>query len=107
MRIHSPDHTDNPTAMRCAFMGRIVADCGIATFPPDFVAHRGEAHRHEHDEVFIILAGEVTVPITGGPSGIAKTGHWVLVEAGEEHHLTNHTTQPCIAMFLVLKATLP
>jgi len=42
------------------------------------------------------------VPIEGGPSGIARAGDWVLVEAGEEHHLANHTHLPCTALYLIL-----
>jgi quercetin dioxygenase-like cupin family protein len=86
-----------------AFKNRTVVSCGVAEFPPGFCAHLGEKHVHDHDEVFIILSGEITVPITNGPTGRAGTGDWVLVAAGEEHHLTNHGAQPCIAMYLILK----
>ena len=85
------------------FLNRTVVACGVPTFPPGLCAHEGEKHVHEHDEVFIILAGEITVPIVGGRTGVARTGDWVLVEAGEEHHLTNHANLPCRAMFLILK----
>ncbi|MGC8832928.1 MAG: cupin domain-containing protein [Armatimonadota bacterium] len=87
------------------FLNRRVVGCGVAQFPPLTRAHEGERHLHEHDEVFIILGGEITVPVEGGPSGVARAGDWVLVEAGEEHHLTNHTHLPCTALYLILADT--
>ena len=94
---------ENSEAVRDVFQGRTVVSCGVAEFAPGCCAHEGEKHVHEHDEVFVILRGEITVPIVGGPTGVARAGDWVLVEAGEEHHLTNHTTAACKAMFLILK----
>jgi quercetin dioxygenase-like cupin family protein len=94
---------DNQQALRDLLGDRRIAHCGIAEFPPDTVAHEGEKHVHEHDEIFIILAGQITVPVTDGPTEIAHAGDWVLVEAGEEHHLTNHTNLPCVAMYLIVR----
>jgi len=94
--------SENAAAVRGVFRGRRVAECGVAEFAPGCRAHEGERHVHEHDEVFIILSGSITVPITGGPTDVARAGDWVLVEAGEEHHLSNHTTAACRAMFLIL-----
>ena len=74
----------------------------MAEFAPGTVAHEGEKHVHEDDEVFVILTGEIRVPITDGPTDIARAGDWVLVARGEEHHLTNHTQLPCVAMYLIL-----
>ncbi len=84
------------------FKGRLIRDAGAAAFPPGCVAHDNERHVHDHDEVFIILSGEITVPITNGPTGEARAGDWVLVEAGEEHHLTNRTDATCVAIFMIL-----
>ena len=94
---------DNAQAVKDVFLDRTVVSCGVAEFAPGCYAHEGEKHVHEHDEVFIILSGAITVPIVDGPTDIARAGDWVLVAAGEEHHLSNHTTVPCKAMFLILK----
>jgi len=96
--------SENAAAVRDVFLNRTVVACGVAEFAPGRRAHDGEQHVHEHDEVFVILSGAITVPIAGGPADVARAGDWVLVEAGEEHHLTNHTTVPCRAMFLILRA---
>ena len=93
---------ENAEAVRDVFFGRTVVQCGVAEFQPGCCAHEGEKHVHEHDEVFVILSGSITVPIVDGPTDVARAGDWVLVEAGEEHHLSNHTTVPCKAMFLIL-----
>ena len=104
IRLYEPPARSSSAQMvQQVMQGRTVEACGVATFPPGSVAHEGERHVHAHDEVFIILAGEITVPIVGGPTDIARAGDWVLVEAGEEHHLTNHTGLPCVALFLILK----
>jgi quercetin dioxygenase-like cupin family protein len=93
----------NSEAVSAIFLNRTVVSCGVAEFAPGCCAHEGERHVHDHDEVFVILHGEITVPIAGGPTDVARAGDWVLVEAGEEHHLSNHATVPCKAMFLILK----
>lgn len=102
IRLHQTPPTDNRDLVREAMAGRSVAACGVAEFAPHTVAHEGEDHRHEHDEVFIILGGEITVPGASGESPIARAGDWVHVPAGTEHHLTNHTHLPCSAMYMVL-----
>ena len=102
-RVHDTSPADNGKAMLPAFQDKTVVVCGVAEFRPGVVAHEGEAHKHEHDEVFIVLSGEVTVPIVDGPTDIAGTGDWIHIEPGEEHHLTNHTDQPCTVMFLILR----
>jgi quercetin dioxygenase-like cupin family protein len=102
VRLHEASAQERSDAVRKAFMGRNVVSCGTAEFAPGTYAHEGERHFHEHDEVFIILTGEITVPIKDGPAGVARAGDWVLVKAGEEHHLTNHTHLPCVAMYLIL-----
>lgn len=102
-RVHETSPTDNGRALLGVVQDRTVVGCGVAEFAPGVVAHEGETHVHEHDEMFIILSGEITVPIVDGPTDVARTGDWVHVEPGEEHHLTNHTDSPCTAMFLILK----
>ena len=101
-RLHEATAQERDEAVHEAFLGRRVASCGMAEFAPGAVAHEGERHVHEHDEAFIILTGEITVPIVGGPTDVARAGDWVLVKAGEQHHLTNHTHLPCVALWLVL-----
>ena len=103
VRLHQTPPTAHRDAVQEAFLNRTVVSCGVAEFAPGCYAHQGEKHLHEHDEVFIILNGEITVPITGGPTDIARAGDWVFVAAGEEHHLTNHTHLPCTAMYLILR----
>jgi quercetin dioxygenase-like cupin family protein len=103
MRVHETSIQDNSSAVQEVFLNRTVVSCGTAGFPPGTYAHEGEEHVHDHDEVFIILTGEITVPIVNGPTDVARAGDWVLVKAGEEHHLTNHTQLPCVAVFLILR----
>jgi quercetin dioxygenase-like cupin family protein len=92
-RLHEATAQERDEAVHEAFLGRRVASCGMAEFAPGAVAHEGERHVHEHDEAFIIV---------GGPTDVARAGDWVLVKAGEQHHLTNHTHLPCVALWLVL-----
>ncbi len=101
-RLHETATADLDRTVSNAFLNRTVAGCGVAEFAPGSRAHEGERHIHDHDEVFIILTGEITVPITDGPTDVARAGDWALVKAGEEHHLTNHTRLPCVAMYLIL-----
>jgi quercetin dioxygenase-like cupin family protein len=101
--VHETAPDEHNLAVREVFLNRTVISCGMAEFPPGHCAHEGEKHVHEHDEVFIVLSGEVTVPVPGRPVGVARAGDWALVEAGEEHHLTNHTGLPCRTIFLVLQ----
>ncbi len=102
IRMHETSVEENNRLLREKVLQANVSVCGIAEFSPGQVAHDGERHLHVHDEIFIILSGEITVPVEGQSSEIARTGDWVYVEAGLEHHLTNHTILPCVAMYLVL-----
>jgi quercetin dioxygenase-like cupin family protein len=101
-RLHESPASRRDEDVRAAMLGRTVVSCGMAEFPPNSQAHQGERHVHQHDEVFIVLTGEITVPIVGEESAVARAGDLVLVGAGEEHHLTNHTHLPCVAIYLVL-----
>jgi quercetin dioxygenase-like cupin family protein len=103
VRVIEVANEEHNAAVRDVFLGRKVVSCGMVEFPPGHYAHEGEHHVHEHDEVFLILAGEITVPIEGGATDVARAGDWALVEAGEEHHLTNHTNSPCKCIYLVLE----
>lgn len=103
VRVHETAEADHRRVVKQVFEHHTVVDCGVAVFAPGECAHCDEEHRHADDEVFVILSGEVTVPITGGPTGVARAGDWVHVRAGEEHHLTNHTHLPCVAMYLMLR----
>lgn len=103
IRLHATPPPAHQAVVREVFLNRTVTHCGIAEFTPGCYAHKGERHVHDDDEVFIVLSGEITVPITDGPTDIARAGDWVLVEAGEEHHLSNHTHLPCTCMYLILK----
>jgi len=103
IRVHETPPEKHRDVVREVFQDRTVVKCGVAQFSPGCFAHEGEKHVHEDDEVFIILTGEITVPIADGPTDIARTGDWVLIEAGEEHHMSNHTHLPCTAMFLILR----
>jgi len=103
VRLHTTAPAANRDAVRDVLLNRTIVNCGIAAFEPGCCAHKGEKHFHEDDEVFIILNGEITVPITNGPTDIARAGDWVLVEAGEEHHLSNHTNIVCTAMYLIVR----
>lgn len=105
VRVHNTAPEAHRDIVQSTFNGRTIVRSGIACFAPHSYAHDGEKHVHEHDEVFIVLDGEITVPIVDGPTDIARTGDWVFVAAGEEHHLTNHTHLPCTAMYLILKKT--
>ena len=102
-RLYELSAQDYNEAFREVFLEGTIVNCGVARFAPGIVAHEGEKHVHDHDEVFVILTGEITVPIVDGPSDVARAGDWVFVESGEEHHLTNHTQFPCVAMFFILK----
>ncbi len=102
VRLAQVPRVENQQTLRDLLCARRIAQCGIAQFEPGMVAHEGEKHVHEHHEIFVILTGEVSVPVTDGPTQIARAGDWVLVEAGEEHHLTNHTNLPCVAMYLIV-----
>jgi len=101
-RVHDQPADALSHAVRQVFLGRTVQSCGVAHFAPGVCAHERERHVHDHDEVFVILAGEITVPIVGGPADVARAGHLALVEAAKEHHLTNHTSLPCVALYLIL-----
>jgi len=103
IRLHETSAAERDSALRDAVLGREIEACGVAEFPPGVCAHEGERHVHAHDEVFIILSGEVTVPITGGQTEVARAGDIVVVAAGEEHHLTNHGTLPCAAAYLIVR----
>lgn len=103
VRLYGAGAAERDRALRDAALGRTVEACGIAELQPGVRAHEGERHVHAYPELFVILAGEVTVPIAGGPTDIARAGDIVLVEAGEEHHLTNHTSLPCVVLYLILR----
>lgn len=103
IRLHELGAAERDAALREAALGREVTACGVAEFAPGVRAHDGERHVHPHDEVFIILAGEIAVPIAGGPTEVARAGDIVVVAAGEEHHLTNNSTVPCVAAYLILR----
>ena len=91
--------SEHDRKVKAAFLNRRVVSCGHVSFPAHCVAHEGEKHMHEHDEVFVVLTGAISVPGIGA----ARAGDWILVKAGEEHHLTNHTDLPCTVIFLILK----
>jgi quercetin dioxygenase-like cupin family protein len=101
-RARTTEATALAEAVKQTFAGRKILRCGMAEFAPGCYAHEGEEHVHESDEVFVVLTGEMTVPITDGPSEIVRAGDFVLVAAGEQHHVTNHTQLPCRAMYLIL-----
>ena len=122
IRLHETGVHENSRLIREAFLHASVSGCGMAEFAPGLVAHEGERHVHQDDEVFVILSGEITVPATqaseiaipAAPESnrcipvppitgeVARAGDWIFIEAGLEHHLTNHTILPCTAMYLVL-----
>jgi quercetin dioxygenase-like cupin family protein len=102
VRLHEIGIDENTRLIREVFLSTSVSNCGVAEFAPGIIAHENERHVHEQDEVFVILSGEITVPTAGGAGEIARAGDWVFVEAGLEHHLTNHTILLCVAMYLVI-----
>jgi quercetin dioxygenase-like cupin family protein len=104
IRLHQTAAEDHRDAVRDAMDGRTVVRCGVAEFAPHSYAHEGEQHKHEHPEVFIVLNGEITAAVEGQPDQIARAGDWVLIDADQEHHMTNHTHLPCTCMYLILKA---
>jgi quercetin dioxygenase-like cupin family protein len=101
VRLHETGIDENARLIREILLGCAVSNCGIAEFAPGVVAHVNERHVHAQDEVFIILSGEITVPNPGGGVDTARAGDWIFVEAGLEHHLTNHTILPCVAMYIL------
>ena len=101
-RADTQDPLNHEMAIRQILAGRPIVACGVAEFAPGLCAHEGEKHVHEYDELFIILAGEITVPITGGPTERARAGDCAFVAAGEEHHLTNHTSLPAVALYILV-----
>lgn len=103
IRLHETPPEAHRDTVREVFTDRTVVNCGVAEFAPGCYAHEGEEHKHEHEEVFIVLSGEITVPAEGQPEEIARAGDWILIDANQEHHLSNHTHLPCTCMYLILK----
>ena len=103
IRVHETGVEEHGEIVRHVFRNATIVNCGLVEFAPGSYSHEGERHVHEYDEVFIVLTGEITVPISGGPTDVARAGDWILVEAGEEHHVTNHTGLPCRTMFLIMR----
>jgi len=75
---------------------------GRATFGPHTIAHEGEDHRHAYDELFWVLSGNIAVPGCGKGNGKAGPGEFIVVPAGQEHHLTNRTDRSCTVLWMLL-----
>jgi mannose-6-phosphate isomerase-like protein (cupin superfamily) len=103
IRQHETTCEENSRLLMDAMMSAQVMGCGLAEFAPGLVAHEGEVHVHEHDEVFVVTSGEILVPVEGSAGVVARAGDWIFVEAGLEHHLTNQSVLPCRAIYIVLK----
>lgn len=104
VRVHETTGKDNTELLQRYFKGKQVGNCGVAHFPPHFRAHEGDPHIHDVDEVFIILSGELVVPVDdGGPQVTARTGDWVHIPKHTGHHVRNETELPvaCIWMELI------
>jgi len=107
MRVFKLDSAANAVRasdVKSNLEGRTIVKCGVAEFQPHTVAHQGEPHVHEADEVFVVLRGEMTVPVAGGEAAVLSTGDWVLVEAGEEHHVTNESDTPAVVIYVIFES---
>ena len=72
---------------------------GYHRFKPGEVAHAGEKHIHDTDEVFLILQGRARLPIEGRPTAELVAGDIAVVEPGEDHHLTGDETDPAVLVW--------
>ena len=79
--------------------GKSVITCGFAIFDPHSVAHVGEKHRHDYDEIFLVISGEMKVL----SNNILSQGDFVVIPANTEHHVTNISDVVCSVMYIVYK----
>jgi mannose-6-phosphate isomerase-like protein (cupin superfamily) len=76
-------------AVRGEFEGADHGDTGISMIFVDAEPGTGPAlHRHEYDEVFVVLEGEATMT-AGGTEIKAGPGDIVVVPAGQPHAFVN------------------
>lgn len=61
---------------------------GYNHLAPSVVCHVGEKHTHDVHEIFLCTQGRPKVPVVGGETASLSPGEFVVVEPGEEHHLT-------------------
>ncbi len=86
-------------------------NAGGLTFPaPGNRAHTKEGpdgsdeHVHDIHEVFIILAGKATMELNGEMHPLC-VGDVVIIEPGEDHHITSDTEDPSVHNWLRLGDT--
>ena len=79
--------------------GKGITRGGVHVFKPGEVAHGGERHAHEIEEAFIILQGKATLPIDGQTYDL-QAGDVVIIEPGEDHHMTGDENEPPVVIWL-------
>ena len=77
---------------------------GVSSFGINLIrlkpGQRGRIHRHrEQEEVYVVLAGTLTVYLEGEPTEVA-TGHLARLAPDERRQLVNHGTEPLVLLAL-------
>jgi quercetin dioxygenase-like cupin family protein len=100
IRLADLDGTDTSVLARVAPDHR-VGEGGVTTLAPGERSHPQGRHVHAYPEVFLILEGSGTVEIDGTPTAIAA-GDVLVVDPGEDHHLTADAVAPLVTSWLDL-----
>lgn len=85
--------------------GAYLREGGLGFKPPGFRTHSaqepGSSDRHVHDdaEVFVILQGKAVMEVDGEDVPL-RTGDILVIEPGEDHHLTADHDDPCVNLWL-------
>lgn len=82
---------------------RKITNGGLAVLKPGETPHPDPGHVHDTEEVFIILQGAGTLPLNDDEYHV-ETGDVIIVEAGEDHHLTSSVDDPlAVAWYMMEK----
>jgi len=88
-----------PTFLGDRVKGKKVTRGGLHIFKPGEVAHAGQRHVHDLEEVFIVLQGKAKLPINGDVYEL-KTGDVAIIQPGEDHHMTGDEKEPPAVVWL-------
>ncbi|MHB9031864.1 MAG: cupin domain-containing protein [Anaerolineae bacterium] len=85
--------------------GNYLSAGALSFKPPRMRTHTAEGpggddrHIHTDSEAFIILQGKAVMEVDGREVPLV-TGDVLIIEPGEDHHLTSDAEDPCINLWL-------
>jgi len=79
--------------------GTRIVKGGVHAFKPGEVAHAGQSHVHDSEEVFLVLQGKGKLPVDDDVHEV-RAGDVIVIEPGENHHMTSGEDDPLVVVWL-------